>query len=81
MTRDILFWSDDVPITQSDSTVYAPPLRGVLCLATGDLSIVTAGGQTVTFTVPYAGFVAPYMVSRVLDTGTTIADASLRGGR
>lgn len=81
MSRDLLFWSDDVPITQSDATVYNPPLRGVLCLATGDLSIVTTGGQTVTFTVPFAGFIAPYMVSRVRDTGTTISDANLRAGR
>jgi hypothetical protein len=81
MDRDLLFWSVDVPIVQAGDPTFHPPLRGIKALATGNVRFVTAGGQTVDYPVPFAGDVIPYFIKQVLNTGTDIADANLKGGR
>lgn len=73
-------------IVQSDTTVINPPLRAIEIFTTGDLSVREAGSGTIfTFTFPTVanGGLYPYVFEgnfdKVLDTGTTLADAALLG--
>jgi len=76
-----------VALTQSDSTVYEPPLRGIDVFAPGDVSIVAPQGDTITLPFPSVanGGSYPYRywcpIRQVRDTGTAVADADLRGIR
>lgn len=57
-------------VTPSDSTNLTN--RGILYVGgAGALSIITAGGQTVTLPAVAAGTILPIQVSRVRVTGTT----------
>lgn len=59
-----------VAVTPSDSTVLAP----TQCLyvgTTGNVAVVTVGGQTVTFTGVPAGTVLPIRCTKVNATNTT----------
>lgn len=78
---DIVLWSKDVPIVQAGDPTFHPPLRGLMCLASGNVRFVTAGGQTVDYAVPAAGHFIPYMIKQIMNTGTDIADASLKAGQ
>tara|TARA_R110002050_G_scaffold280972_1_gene428193 strand:+ start:718 stop:972 length:255 start_codon:yes stop_codon:yes gene_type:complete len=63
-------------ITPSDSAQIqnnARDSRGCLVYVggTGDLAVVTAGGDTVTFTAVPTGMILPVQIIKVLATGTT----------
>ena len=65
-------------ITPSDSDTIqnnARDSRGCLVYVgvTGDLAVVTAGGDTATFVAVPAGMILPVQVIKVLATGTTAA--------
>ena len=76
-----------VAITQSDTTVYDPPLYGVVVLATGNLSIVNEQGETITRTFPTAAngggypFTFVARIRQVLASTTTLTDAEMIGLR
>lgn len=77
-----------VPIVQSDTTVYDPPLLALEIYTAGDVSVVEAHtGTTITKTFPTAanGGSYPYKweinIRSVLDTNTTVVDAALLGYR
>lgn len=66
-----------VSITKSDSTVYDPPLRGLIVMTDGDVAIKTEKNETaVTITVK-AGQLIPFIITHVMATGTT---ATVVGG-
>ena len=57
-------------VTPNDSTDLAN--QGCIYVGgTGDVSVITAGGQTVTFSGVPAGSFLPMQVKRVRSTGTT----------
>src|SRR4051794_3645169 len=58
-------------ITPSDSVNLPFTSRGLWIGGGGSVSVVTLGGQTVTFAAVPAGFVLPVQVQRVNATGTT----------
>lgn len=74
-----------IPIVQSDTTVYDPPLLALDIFTAGDVAIVTPDGTAITKTFPAAadGGGYPYRwwirIRQVLDTGTTVADDDLLG--
>lgn len=74
-----------IPIVQSDTTVYDPPLLALDVFTTGDVAIVTPDGTAITKTFPTAANGGRYphrwwiRIRQVLDTGTTVADAALLG--
>jgi hypothetical protein len=64
--------SDLVAITPSDATVYSPHLRMIYCGSTGNISVTTAEGTTVSFIgVPTGGSIGPFFITKVNATGTT----------
>lgn len=75
-----------IAIVQSDTTVFNPPLLGLDIFAPGDVSIKNERDTTITKTFPAIaseGVGYPFRwwvrVRQVLDTNTTVADASLVG--
>lgn len=59
-----------VAVTPNDGTDLATPAAVIGCLVAGDISVVAAGGGTVTLAgIP--GQVLPVLVDRVRATGTT----------
>jgi hypothetical protein len=74
---DKLFIDDNIFfVIGDDFIVYniQPNIGPVLYVGgTGDLDIITAGGDAVVMTGVQAGTVLPIMVSKVLDTATTTA--------
>lgn len=68
---------------QSDTTVFDPPLSGVLIFTTGDLSFKNDQDTTLTFTFPAAanGGSYPYFfeaqITQILNTNTTIANGAM----
>lgn len=58
-------------ITPSDSTDLTRMTRAVYVGQTGDLSVILASGDTVSFASVQAGSIYPLRVQRVLATGTT----------
>lgn len=61
-----------VAVTPSDATTL-PITRGLYVGTTGDVAVIMADGQTVTFTaVPVQ--ILPVQVSKVLSTGTTASN-------
>lgn len=65
---------DYVSITKSDSTVYAPCMRGVWVGTTGDLAVMTAKGTTVTIKNVFGGTLVPGYFQKVMSTNTTAAE-------
>lgn len=76
-----------VPIVQSDTTTYNPPLRALQIFAAGNVEVVTPQGQTILKAIPdaAAGGALPFLweipISKVMETNTTVADAGLLGYR
>lgn len=75
-------------ITQSDTTVYDPPLKFLAVFAVnGVIEVKNSHGDTVTFTIPdtasggAAPFILPGRIRQVMSTNTTIANAALIGYR
>lgn len=79
-------------VTQSDSTVFNPPLKGLMVLsapatATSTVAIKRPDGTTVSIKLP-SGLpsdneggsyptILPFAIRQILDTGTTLPDASM----
>jgi hypothetical protein len=61
-------------ITKSDTTVYdssnGGQVSGIYCGSTGDVAVVTANGETVTFTAVPIGTILPITIKQLLSTGT-----------
>lgn len=68
-------------LTPSDTTDHAGgPFKGVVALTGGNISILPADSDVaIPFVAVTAGFVPPYVVRRVLATGTTVSVASIEG--
>lgn len=60
-------------VTPNDSTDLATDARALYIGTTGNVSVITAGGDTVTFTAVPVGLL-PVSVSRVRSTGTTASN-------
>lgn len=60
-----------VAITPSDTTDLTIATRGIYIGGAGNVAVIMAGGQTVTFTALATGIVHPLSVARVKSTGTT----------
>lgn len=68
-------------VTPSDSTDLAGgPVKAVVTLTSGNLSILPAdSGSPISFIAVPVGFVPPFIVRRVLATGTTATVATVEG--
>lgn len=78
-TEDLAVLSpqDFVPVVQSDSTTLTGVL-GVRVTATGTLVVKNAAGTSRTFTIVAVPEYIPMSgITKIMDTGTTIADADL----
>lgn len=60
-----------VAVTPADGTDFTNVSRAIYVGGAGDLSVVTLGGDTVTFSAVAAGSLLPIRVRRVRSTGTT----------
>lgn len=61
-----------VTITPSDTTVFSPAIRQIYVGTGGNVVVVDAEGNTVTFSsVPSGFYITPVFVSKVKATGTT----------
>jgi len=58
-----------IAVVKSDSTTF-PVTRGLYIGGTGDVAVLTADGQTITFSAVPVG-IFPIQVTQVLSTGTT----------
>lgn len=63
--------SNAVAVTPSDSVNLASPARSLYVGGAGNVTVVTVGGQVITFTAVPAGSILPIQVSRVNATSTT----------
>lgn len=61
---------------QSDTLDLRYPAIGLHCSAAGTVALLDGDGNSATFTVT-AGSFYPYRIRRVLDTGTSLADADM----
>lgn len=61
-------------VTPNDSTDLTTTARALWVGGAGDVSVITAGGDTVTLEGAAAGGIIPVCVSRVRATGTTATD-------
>jgi hypothetical protein len=64
---------DALAVTPSDAQPLAAVTRALYVGQGGDLAVVMAGGQTVTFQGLPAGSLLPVRAARVRATGTTAA--------
>ena len=62
-------YSSAKAITPSDTA--AQTYRAIFVSGTGDVAVVTEGGDTVTFKAVAASVILPVSVKQVLSTGTT----------
>ena len=60
-----------IAVTPNDDTVLQNGIRALYVGGAGNVSVVTAGGQTVTFSGVAAGSILPVRVTRVRATNTT----------
>jgi len=58
-------------VTPNDDTNIALNVRGLYVGGAGDVAVIMANGQTVTFVGVAAGSILPIRATRVLATGTT----------
>lgn len=61
-------------VSPHDTTALTRPSRALYIGTTGDLTVTTVAGDTVTFVAVPAGFLLPIRVTHVLDTGTDADD-------
>lgn len=61
-------------ITPSDSEDLSYTTRAIYVGTIGDLSVVMAGGQTVTLANVLGGTILPIAVTKVLNSGTDATD-------
>ena len=62
---------DAYAVTPSDSTNFSAPFRGVYVGGSGNIVIVTLGGNAVTFVGVAAGIILPVCGIRINNTNTT----------
>lgn len=62
---------DAFAVTPNDGVDLASVTRGIYVGGTGDVSLVTLGGTTVTFSAVPAGTMLPIQATRIKATGTT----------
>lgn len=69
-----------VAITQAD-TDMSEPIRSLVVFAAGDVKFRGINGTDDTWTIPSGAvpYTIPVAMIRVWDTGTTVANADLRG--
>jgi hypothetical protein len=60
-----------VAVTTSNTVNLVAPSKSIWVGGVGDLTVLTVGGETVTFTAVPAGTRVPIQALRVLSTGTT----------
>ncbi|MDO6587342.1 hypothetical protein Q4543_17660 [Salipiger sp. 1_MG-2023] len=58
-------------VTPSDSTDLSAVSRAIMVGVSGDVAVITQGGETVTLPSLQAGLPYAVRVSRILSTGTT----------
>jgi hypothetical protein len=63
--------SNAVAVSPSDSVNLATPSRSLYVGGAGNVTVVTVGGQTITFTAVPAGSILPIQATRVNQTATT----------
>lgn len=64
-----------VEITKSDVTTYAPHIRLIYVGTAGDVTVVSADDDEVTFVgVPAGQYVGPFFAKKVMSTGTTASN-------
>lgn len=63
--------NDAVAVTKSDTVAYATMARELYVGGLGDVTLITAAGNTVLFTAVAAGTLLPIRHSQVKSTGTT----------
>lgn len=63
--------SNAAAVTPNDSTDLTYTSRAIFVGGAGNLAIIMAGGQTVTFVGVQAGAIIPIRASRVMSTNTT----------
>lgn len=62
----------DLDVVKSDTDdIPGGSVNGVYVGGAGNLKVVTAGGETVTFNNCQAGSIIPWAVARVFSSGTT----------
>lgn len=57
-------------ITPSDTATFTNYARGIYVGTSGDVCVITTGGNTVTLTGAVAGSILPVQCKAVMDTGT-----------
>lgn len=65
---------DAFAVTPSDSTAFTIMARALYVGTTGDVTLITRGGTTLTFTAVPAGAIIPVRCSQVKTTGTTASN-------
>lgn len=65
---------DYIAVTPNDNTVYDPPLKAFRAGSTGNISVVTLAGSTVTINNVLAGETISLQVSRIRATGTSASN-------
>jgi hypothetical protein len=65
---------DAAEVTPHDTTALDPTPTGLYVGVTGDVTVITARGTTVTFTAVPAGSILPIRVTHVKATGTSATD-------
>lgn len=70
-----LSWSDPgfhaASITPNDNADLATQCRAIYVGAVGNVAVIMAGGESVTFNSVPAGTILPIVCNRVMSTGTT----------
>ncbi|MDE3028262.1 MAG: hypothetical protein KGH84_07675 [Paracoccaceae bacterium] len=62
---------DAIAVTPSDTASLTVTTRALYVGQSGDVALLTAGGQSVTFTAVPAGSILPLRAAKILATGTT----------
>lgn len=63
-----------IEITPDDGTDLSKPIRGLYIGVGGEVTLITAGSETVRFIGLVAGTILPVRSTRVLASGTTATD-------
>lgn len=63
-----------VAVVAHDSTDFATDARSIYVGVTGDVTLLTSGGEVITFTAVPAGAILPIRTRRVNTTSTTASN-------
>lgn len=85
MSQFSTVYREFVSVTPNDSTVYSPPLAGLLVVAADatQITVQDPNGNSVTLTGQRCaeGAISPFQISRVMSAGTTLGSATAVGLR